>query len=194
MLGWVGRADPPDDRTSGLAEAVAAEAAVALDRGAAFARLAALAATDSLTGLPNRRAWEDGLGREMARAARERSSLTVAMVDLDNFKSLNDAAGHAVGDRMLKSIAACWRPMVRGADLLARYGGDEFGLALPECGPDAAAELIERLRQTSGSTSEFSCGLVLWDGREGRDALVARADQALYRAKAQGPGSLFFGG
>ncbi len=192
MLAYESKVEPPAKRTARLLESVAAEAAVAIDRGVAFGRLASLAATDGLTELPNRRAWEDGLAREMARAAREGTPLSVAMLDLDNFKALNDREGHAVGDRTLRSIADLWRPMLRAADLLGRYGGDEFGLILPRCGPEAASRLIERLRIPEIAT-DFSCGLVLWDGGEERDQLVARADQALYRAKAKGA-SLFDGG
>ena len=96
-----------DRRSLGtVVELLAAEAAVTLQRGELLERLEAMARTDDLTGLPNRRAWEDQLPREMARALREGHELSVAMLDLDSFKEFNDEFGHQAGDRLLKEAAA----------------------------------------------------------------------------------------
>ena len=86
-------------------------------------RLERLASTDDLTGLPNRRHWEEHLPRELRRSLRQDESICVAMLDLDHFKAYNDAHGHQAGDRLLKEVAAAWRAFLRPYDLLARYGG-----------------------------------------------------------------------
>ena len=186
LLGWPWQLTAMAERSTRLLEVVSIEAAVALDRGSAFGRLIALAGTDSLTGLPNRRAWEEGLSREMARAARENTPLAVAMIDLDGFKAYNDSRGHPAGDLLLGQISREWRQSVRASDSLARYGGDEFAITFPNCDPANAARMLDRLRAESSSESTFSAGLVIWDASETREALIGRADAALYEAKAEG--------
>ena len=101
-----------------------------LQRGELLERLEAMERTDDLTGLPNRRAWEEELPREMARARRDSQKLSVAMLDLDRFKLFNDRYGHQAGDRLLKQAASAWGSQLRSTDVLARYGGEEFALAL----------------------------------------------------------------
>jgi diguanylate cyclase (GGDEF)-like protein len=147
--------------------------------------LRAQATTDVLTGLPNRRGWEHSLEREFARAMRRRSPLCVAVLDLDNFKALNDASGHLAGDRVLRTAAATWLELLRDTDVLARYGGDEFALILPDCAPAKATEIIDRLScSTEGSTCSVG---VAWAGEsDDAHALIGRADRALYEAKAAG--------
>jgi diguanylate cyclase (GGDEF)-like protein len=148
-------------------------------------RLRAQATTDLLTGLPNRRGWEHSLEREFARAMRRRSPLCVAVLDLDNFKALNDAKGHLAGDRVLRTASAAWLGLLRDTDVLARYGGDEFALVLPDCTPQKATEIIDRLSSaTEGSTCSVG---VAWAGEsDDPDSLIGRADRALYEAKAAG--------
>jgi diguanylate cyclase len=148
-------------------------------------RLEGLARTDPLTGVPNRRVWEEELPRELERARRIGRPLCVAMLDLDNFKGYNDRFGHQAGDRVLKEAASAWRAQVRSTDLLARYGGEEFALLLPACALEDAVNIIERLR---GVTPQVTCsvGVASWDFHETPSELIERADQALYAAKAQG--------
>jgi diguanylate cyclase (GGDEF)-like protein len=145
-----------------------------------------LAMTDELTGLPNRRYWDEQLPRELARAERQGQALFVVMLDLDRFKEFNDSGGHQAGDRFLRSAADAWGEEVRTYDLLARYGGEEFGLVLSGCSAREAIQVVERLRAATPGSETCSAGLAEWNGREASEVLVARADNALYRAKAGG--------
>ena len=173
-------------RLSSLIDLLAAEAAVAISRADLFGRLEQMARTDDLTGLPNRRAWEEQLPTELARSWREDRALCVAMLDIDHFKEYNDREGHQAGDRLLEGAAAAWRTSLRPYDTLARYGGEEFSVVLPGCTLDDALGLVERLRQQTPSGETCSAGIAEWDGEEAPDALVGRADAALYRAKRAG--------
>jgi diguanylate cyclase (GGDEF)-like protein len=161
-------------------------AAIARERAELMATLAEVARTDDLTGLPNRRAWDEALGRELARAKRESTPLCIGIVDLDRFKDYNDVHGHQGGDRLLKQLAASWGAELRATDVLARYGGEEFAIALPGCDLDDAGLLVERLRAATPAEQTASAGLVLWDGAESAERLFGRADKALYRAKETG--------
>jgi diguanylate cyclase (GGDEF)-like protein len=169
-----------------LAGLLATEAAVTLERVELLSRLASIARTDDLTGLPNRRAWEEELPRELLRSKREGRSLCVAMIDLDHFKEFNDERGHQAGDRFLKQAAAAWGVELRGTDFLARYGGEEFALALPGCTPQLAMEVAERIRAATPEGETCSIGIACWDGDEGPAPLLGRADRALYEAKHRG--------
>jgi diguanylate cyclase (GGDEF)-like protein/PAS domain S-box-containing protein len=173
-------------RLSSLIDLLAAEAAVAIGRADLFGRLEQMARTDDLTGLPNRRAWEEQLPTELARAWREERPLCVAMLDLDHFKDFNDRQGHQAGDRLLKQAAGAWRTSLRPYDTLARYGGEEFSVILPGCTLDDALGLVERLRQQTPEGETCSAGIAEWDGAEQAEGLVGRADAALYRAKRGG--------
>ncbi len=148
-------------------------------------RLQGLARTDPLTGVPNRRVWDEELPRELERARRMGTELCVAMVDLDNFKAYNDQFGHQAGDRVLKEAASAWRLQVRSTDLLARYGGEEFVLLLPTCALDGAVQIVERLRAVTPLVT-CSIGVATWDFQESAAELIERADQALYVAKTEG--------
>jgi diguanylate cyclase (GGDEF)-like protein len=161
-------------------------AAIARERAELMATLAEVARTDDLTGLANRRAWDEALNRELARAKRESTPLAVGMIDLDRFKDYNDVHGHQAGDRLLKQLAAAWRDQLRATDVLARYGGEEFALALPGCDLSDATVLIERLRGATPAEQTVSAGLAVWDGDESAEALFGRADRALYLAKDAG--------
>ncbi len=149
-------------------------------------RLNGLARTDPLTGIPNRRVWDEELPRELERARRMGTQLCVAMIDLDHFKHCNDQFGHHAGDLVLKEAASAWHTQVRSTDLLARYGGEEFVLLLPTCALDRATQIVERLRAVTPRVT-CSIGVACWDLRESPQELVERADQALYAAKSDGP-------
>jgi diguanylate cyclase (GGDEF)-like protein len=154
-----------------------------LERDRLLARLDGLAHTDELTSLPNRRAWQSELDRSLARARRTGEQLSVAVIDIDSFKAVNDEHGHLAGDALLVDAARGWNEVLRPEDMLARVGGDEFALLMLGC-PQAEADLVvERLR--SGMPSPYSCsiGLATWDGSELADGLMYRADSALYEIK-----------
>ncbi|MDX6583202.1 MAG: hypothetical protein QOI10_2386 [Solirubrobacterales bacterium] len=166
---------------------VAHEAAsIARERAELMATLAEVARTDELTGLANRRAWDEALARELERGRRDETPLCIAIVDLDRFKEYNDIHGHQAGDRLLKELAAAWREELRTTDVLARYGGEEFALALPGCDLEDAATIVERLRASTPAEQTASAGLVLWNGKESAELLFGRADKALYAAKESG--------
>src|SRR6266540_764647 len=149
-------------------------------------RLSQLIRVDELTGLPNRRRWSVELPAAMERARRDRVALSIAMLDLDHFKSFNDEYGHQAGDRLLRSVAAAWRARLRAVDQLARYGGEEFIVTLPGANGDLATSLLERLREVRPAGQTFSAGVATWDGTETSEELIARSDEALYQAKADG--------
>jgi diguanylate cyclase (GGDEF)-like protein len=150
------------------------------------AQLAALAHNDGLTGVPNRRAWELELPREMARVRRHGGRLCVALLDLDHFKRFNDQHGHQGGDQLLKEAAAAWQTRIRRSDLLARYGGEEFATLLRDCSPAEAVQVLDHLRAATPLGQTFSAGVAEWDGQESPERLVGRADWALYEAKRAG--------
>jgi diguanylate cyclase len=145
-----------------------------------------MATHDSLTGLPNRRVLEEQLPREMARARRARLPLCVAIVDIDHFKTYNDTHGHLAGDEVLRECARAWDESLRGEDTIVRFGGEEFLVLLPGSSPEEAAEVVERLRERTPREQTCSAGLACWDFVEDVDDLLARADKALYLAKAGG--------
>ncbi|MCY1139487.1 GGDEF domain-containing protein [Actinoplanes sp. Pm04-4] len=145
-----------------------------------------LARRDELTGLPNRRAWNDELPRALEDARRDGRPVSVALLDLDLFKQFNDTYGHPAGDRLLKSSAAAWQEQLRTVDTLARYGGEEFVVLLPGAEQDEAREVLQRALAATPLGQTFSAGVAVWDGRETSDKLIERADRALYDAKAAG--------
>jgi diguanylate cyclase (GGDEF)-like protein len=159
---------------------------VTIHRTTLLDRLRETARTDALTGLPNRRVWEEDLTRELARATRHGGSLCLVMLDLDRFKAFNDAHGHPAGDRLLAGTAEAWRPMMRATDTLARYGGEEFAALLPHSDHAGAAAVVERLLAAVPLGQTASAGIAVWDGAESAEALLARADAALYEAKNAG--------
>ena len=150
------------------------------------AHIHALASHDPLTGLPNRRRWEFELPRMCELSSRGSSLLCVAMIDLDHFKAYNDTFGHPAGDHLLRECGHLWQSEVRTSDLLARLGGEEFGLALPYCSIDTAEQAVARMRDLMPANQSFSCGIAQWDGNETDLGLLNRADRALYAAKAAG--------
>lgn len=162
-------------------------------------RLLLLARTDGLTGLYNHAYMQEQLAFELGRAVRYQRPLTLLLFDIDHFKSVNDRYGHQAGDQVLVALAALCRQLVRETDQLARYGGEEFLIVLPETQPSAGAAFAERLRTTIEQTPftvagmhlhlTVSIGLASWDGQAPAptsEALIRRADRALYRSKGAG--------
>jgi diguanylate cyclase (GGDEF)-like protein len=183
---WRDRLEDLSPETQRALRLLALEAAIAIDRGELLGRLEIAARTDDLTGLLNRRAWDEELGRELARADRSGAALCVAILDLDRFKIYNDTHGHQAGDRFLKQIAGQWSQSLRTGDILARYGGEEFALALPGTNLEHAQQMLDRLREVLPEDQTCSAGVRQWDGEESAEQLTARADTLLYAAKAAG--------
>jgi diguanylate cyclase (GGDEF)-like protein len=161
--------------------------------------LALLAATDALTGLPNRRAMEDALTRDLARASRDGTALSVVVVDIDHFKRFNDEHGHLAGDQTLHSVAEILKSCLREGDIAVRFGGEEFVLVLANTDEDNSFVVAERVRKTLADTKLDIAGQQLsitasfgvattWPARQSETIaqLFERADTALYRAKEAG--------
>ena len=154
--------------------------------------LEALARTDGLTGLFNRRSFEGAIEIECARARRSREPLSVVYLDIDDFKAINDRFGHVAGDQVLRQLAVAIGATIRSrVDTAYRLGGDEFALLLPASTREQAAAVVARIRSFCAvhnprfavATFEFSAGIVGYDGSEGAQALLARADRAMYDDK-----------
>lgn len=185
-VGWSERVDELDSRRARAVQLLALEAGAALERADLVSQLRQSSLTDELTGLPNRRAWDDALEGTVRSATRTGSGLSVALVDLDHFKIYNDTKGHLAGDRLLKAAAASWRSVLRSGDMLARYGGEEFAVLLPNCALEEARYVLERLRGMTPEDMTCSVGVAEWDGLESGASVVERADIALYHAKDAG--------
>lgn len=166
-------------------------------REEAEAALNKLARNDALTDLPNRRAFIEAMGGEIARAERYGSPLTMLMLDLDGFKGVNDTYGHTAGDQVLIGTADIMRQVARQSDTASRLGGEEFGFLLPQTTENSAKVLAERFREKleqkvfqadDGQNIHVttSIGLATFNGEEDLDSLMKRADVALYRAKDTG--------
>ena len=151
---------------------------------------------DGLTGLANRRAFDEALARESGRAVRSDVPLSLALIDIDHFKQVNDSFSHAVGDEVLREIARLMRAHSREVDEVARWGGEEFAVLMPHTQLDQAEAACERLRTAverndwasiaPGLAVTVSIGIARLTDSEHREKLVSRADDALYRAKQQG--------
>lgn len=168
----------------------AAVAALALDNARARAELEQQAQTDDLTGLSNRRHFRCALEREIAAARRERSPLSLLLLDLDNFKAINDAHGHERGDAALQAVAAVIQQHVRADDIAARVGGDEFVVVLPRTGRADANRLAAEIGAAIGHTLALfgaTASLGVSTLRERPDDLLAEADRLLYQAKRAHP-------
>ncbi len=159
---------------------------VEAEREELLAEVESLARSDALTGLPNRRVLSEQLDQEMARARRSGAGLCLAVIDVDHFKAYNDSRGHLAGDELLRASAIAWDGALRGGDTIARFGGEEFVVVLPETELGEAEEIVERLRAVTAAGVTCSAGLARWDFLESAAELVGRADSALYRAKDDG--------
>jgi diguanylate cyclase (GGDEF)-like protein len=185
-----------DDRTVALAHSLAAQAAVALDNARLHGIVQRQAVTDELTGLANRRSFQETLEAELRRAERFGNALALVFADLDDFKRVNDRFGHGVGDQVLRAFADVLSGRVRSIDQAARLGGEEFAILLPETDAAGAESLAESLRV---ATSELaipagssyvhvtaSFGVAAYPQTQSADDLMTSADLALYTAKRRG--------
>jgi diguanylate cyclase (GGDEF)-like protein len=188
-----------------LARTMAHEAAMALENARLYETARNLADRDPLTGFFNHRYLHERLSEEIVRAVRNRLPLSVVMLDLDDFKLVNDTFGHVYGDRVLAHVADCVRSTLRASDVAARYGGDEFALILPETGREEAARVVERIQEAlraspfaADGRRPFPVGASIgiathpFGGRSATD-LIATADHGLYEAKGAGGGVAFPG-
>jgi len=183
-------------RLKGLAERVAHMEQEALGFREHLEEQRQKALIDPLTGLPNRAAWSERLEHEIKQWQQHGNTLSLAMLDLDHFKRINDNYGHLAGDKVLKIIATVLRKRLRSADFIARFGGEEFVLLMPATTPAVGAKLLETLRAAIEAcpfhfkgervTITLSMGLASFRPGEHSDLVLKRADQALYRAKNGG--------
>lgn len=181
-------------------QALAAPAALALEReairaeGEVFARAAAI---DPVSGLFNRRHFQSRLEEELQRARRRDTTVALLMIDLDDFKRINDTYGHAAGDATIRAVATIIRRAVRHFDICTRYGGEEFAVVMPDSGEATATTVAERIRSRIAAWRSHeahfknlqittSIGFALSDPSTSMDDLLARADRALYEAKEAG--------
>ena len=186
-----------------LAEAMAAQAALSISNARLYHQTLELSYTDALTGVANRRQLFLRLEQELSRSLRFGDELSILMIDLDQFKLINDTSGHLAGDQLLSQLALVMAEQLRGGDILARLGGDEFGILVHETSPEGAEALAERLRariegyiyvwQQRSYTISASLGVVLLD-RPGMTLadVLSHADAACYMAKDRGRNRVHF--
>jgi two-component system cell cycle response regulator len=181
-----------EHRVVTIIERFASQAALALANARLLDQIQTLATTDGLTGLLNRRSLDERLAREVARCETGGGPLTAILIDVDHFKQVNDVHGHAVGDEVLKAVARSVQSYARRGDTVARYGGEEIAVLLPDTGADEAPALAERIRAAIEActeplqvTASLGYGVVPLDATDARGVFEA-ADQALYVSKRQG--------
>jgi diguanylate cyclase (GGDEF)-like protein len=202
LLGLVTTVDPEDggfgDDDIESLSALAVQAGVAIENARLHRVVERQAVTDALTGLANRRQFYEVLGREYERAQRFGTPLSLILLDIDDFKQINDSRGHLAGDAVLHGVAATLAELIREIDMAARYGGEEFAILLPQTAQEGAALLAERLRreiasrpirfgpdEIEGITASFGVAAGPEDSMTQID-LIASADAALYQAKRDG--------
>ena len=192
---WRGRERDASGDEIALLEELAAGAGPTVENARRFLEARQLAELDALTGLHNRRYFDEVLDREVARANRYNRSLALILLDLDDFKAINDRIGHLAGDAVLADLGERVREALRSADIACRVGGDELAVILPESTFAEAQQLYDRLlaaissRPLAGGESvSASAGLAELEREDDSRSLFQRADEALYRAKGDGKG------
>jgi diguanylate cyclase (GGDEF)-like protein len=177
---------------------LASEAGLALEVASLYDNMKKMAVTDGLTGLLNHREFYQSLRRELERARRYRHSLSLLMIDVDDFKGFNDQYGHPAGDAALRTIAELLRKCARTTDVIARYGGEEFAVILPESTPGGALMVAERIKSevaghnfnySSNDQSNLTVSVGIYssdNGEASEDQIVSLADEACYAAKKSG--------
>jgi diguanylate cyclase (GGDEF)-like protein len=186
------RAGRVERRVVAMATQFASHAALALRNSWLLQQVQKLAETDGLTGLANRRTFQTTLERELSRAARSGDPVTLLMLDIDHFKSLNDRHGHQAGDEVLKLVSEVLASACRDFDTAARYGGEEFAVVLPACSSAESLVVAERLRETIAEIEAVapitgSAGVATFPTHAGDpESLIKAADEALYESKRGG--------
>jgi diguanylate cyclase (GGDEF)-like protein len=186
-----------------MLEMLAAHAAIAIDNSKLFAQVQHLAITDSLTDIFNRRYFFDSAQREFTRSLRYGHKLSIMMLDLDNFKNINDLYGHLVGDNALIEFSRLILNNIRETDILCRYGGDEFSILLPETTTEEAMDISDRLRiliresQISANGNIFNSTISVGISTTNESVtdfsqLMLCADKALYEAKKGGRDQVYY--
>jgi len=197
MVGVLSIALPPQENENGTARIISIYAnfvATALTNASLIRELELKSETDALTGLYSKEAISRVLDKEIERARRTDTPLSVIMMDLDNFKNYNDNFGHLAGDVVLKKTGEAIRSCIRKTDFAGRFGGDEFIVVLPATEGEKAMQVAERIRKSLASLSfpqrrvSSSFGVVSLKNADTAQALLARADEALYAAKKRGRG------
>ncbi len=185
---------PSDDELSSL-EHVATNVGPAIENARRFREARKLADLDALTSLHNRRYFHDTLAREVARAHRYDRQLALVVLDIDDFKAINERVGHLSGDAVLAQLAERVRSVVRSADIACRVGGDEFAVILPESALADAEQLYRRLQFAVSTKStgpaerlHLSAGIAELTREDDAISFFERADEALFRAKQTGKG------
>jgi diguanylate cyclase (GGDEF)-like protein len=179
-------------RLVSIIDRFASHTALALRNAALLEQMEQMAHTDGLTHVANRRAFEVALEQEISRSIRSGQPVSLVMLDIDNFKVLNDTHGHQVGDDMLKQVASALQGSTRDFDTTARYGGEEFAVILPGCGRREALARAEGLHdcvndQVTGVSVTVSAGAASFpDDAPTAEGLVKAADDAMYEAKRAG--------
>ena len=188
------------DNEIALSKTVATQAAIAIENAQLYKQATELSITDALTGLSNRRHFQDILNREYVLTQRYSASLSLIMIDIDHFKKYNDTHGHLQGDIVLKKVATCLLHNTRGIDLTCRFGGEEFVVLLPKTTTQGANTAAEKLRSVvekevftgesesqPGGTLTLSLGVASYPAdTSDMMNLLELADQALYKAKELG--------
>ena len=188
LIGVMWRQAVPEfsSTTRGVLHVLGNEAARAIERGNQLDEMARAADRDQLTGLANRRRWDELSGVEVSRAQRSRLPLTLLLLDLDHFKAYNDTFGHAAGDVLLHAFAEAAAGCLREGDLIARWGGEEFVIALPDCTDAEARPVAERIIAAVPYGQSATVGIAQWVCGESAQDTLARADAALYGGKHAG--------
>jgi diguanylate cyclase (GGDEF)-like protein len=192
---WRGRDREATDNELAMLEELATRSGPAIENARRFREVKQLADLDALTGLHNRRYFHEMLARECSRAHRYNRQLALVVVDIDDFKSINDRIGHLAGDAVLAAVAERVQSVVRSADVACRVGGDELAVILPESTLADAEQLYSRIQFAVGSRPlgpferiRLSAGIAELQAEDDAKTLFERADEALYRAKDSGKG------